>query len=57
MSDTDRLVDYLARMDNPDHQRDLPDGCVDCGASVLSCNATRYMTSAHCCPVCEHRSA
>jgi hypothetical protein len=53
MSDDDRLSDYLARMDNPDHRRDLADGCT-CGDSIVACNASRYVRSTRCCPACSH---
>ncbi len=56
MTDTDRLADYLARMDNADHERALPDGCT-CGLSVLACNASRYVDSRPCCSACNGHGA
>ena len=53
MSDDDRLADYLARMDNPNHVRALDDGCL-CGESVVACNASQYIRSTHCCSACSH---
>lgn len=53
MSDDDRLADYLARMDNPEHRRELDDGCT-CGDSIVACNASRYVRSTRCCASCSH---
>lgn len=55
MSDDDRLADYLARLENPDHVRTLPDGCT-CGLSLLACNAARYLADVdtRCCSACHH---
>lgn len=53
MSDDDRLTDYIARIENPNHVRTLPDACT-CGKSGLSCRATRYLHSTPCCGRCCH---
>ena len=54
MSDDDRLADYLARMDNPNHVRQLDDGCAHCGHSLVFCRCNRYMDLGPCCLTCSH---
>jgi hypothetical protein len=54
MSDTDRLADYLRRMEGDDSPRNLETGCHGCGLSVLACNAKRYVDSLTCCLPCSH---
>lgn len=53
MTDDDRLADYLARMDNPNHIRTLDDGCV-CGHSAVYCRCCIYRDLGPCCPTCIH---
>lgn len=53
MTDTDRLTDYLARMDNPNHDRVLSDGCLNCGHSLVFCHCTTYMDLGPCCSGCS----
>lgn len=53
MSDTDRLADYLRRMDGDNTRRLLPDGCAGCGVSLVSCDSVRYF---YCCSTCSHES-
>lgn len=53
MSDDDRLTDYLARMDNPDHVRVLEDGCTNCALSAVSCRCGIYMDIGPCCDSCS----
>jgi hypothetical protein len=55
VSDDDRLADYLARMDNPDHVRTLSDGCA-CGHSAVYCRCVAYIEGrdARCCGSCQH---
>jgi hypothetical protein len=53
MSDDDRLADYLARMDNPNHVRALDDGCAHCGHSLVFCRCNRYMDLGPCCTNCS----
>lgn len=54
MSDDDRLTDYLARIDNPQHRRTLDDGCTGCGGSLVFCRCNRYMDLGPCCHACSH---
>lgn len=53
MSDDDRLADYLARMDNPDHVRELEDGCANCGHSRVYCHVCIYRDLGPCCSACS----
>lgn len=53
MSDDDRLADYLARMDNPNHVRTLDDGCPHCGHSLVYCRCSHYMDLGPCCTHCS----
>lgn len=53
MSDDDRLADYLARMDNPDHVRELEDGCGNCGHSKVYCHVCIYRDLGPCCSSCS----
>jgi len=56
MSDDDRMADYIARMDNPDHMRLLDDGCANCTASAVYCRCIAYIEGggARCCATCSH---
>ena len=54
MSDTDRLADYFARLENPDYRRTLPDACEGCGHSAVFCRCTTWISGPPCCPVCSH---
>lgn len=54
MTDTDRLADYFARLENPDHLRTLTDGCAGCGHSVVYCRCTCWITAEPCCSTCLH---
>lgn len=53
MTDDDRLADYVARIENPDHTRTLDDGCTSCGHSLVFCRCNRYMDLGPCCPNCD----
>ena len=43
MTDTDRLLDYAARMDDPNHARHLEDGCSHCAHSAVYCRCVTYI--------------
>lgn len=53
MSDHDRITDYVARMENPEHRRTLSDGCLSCGHSAVYCRCNIYVDLGPCCPSCS----
>lgn len=56
MSDTYRLADYFARIEDPSHIRTLDDGCDGCQHSLVFCRMVAWCDDEDqpCCGSCSH---